>query len=262
MFRRFLWILLVLPMVALAQAPKAGVVVMHGKGGSPSMFVSGLASNLEGKGFAVENIEMAWSGKRDYDVSTAQADDEITAAIARLRQKGATKVFVAGHSQGGAYALHYGNGHACDGVVAIAPGGTVGGDVGAERFGESLKKAKDQVDQGKGAEKGRFMDHEGKRGLFPIATTAEHYLDWFSPGGAMDIGRSASRMNPAIPVLWISPTGDYPGLVRSAEAMYGRLPGNPGNRFYRPNSDHFGAPSASVDEIVRWIGEVMVKPGN
>ena len=47
-----------------AGAAKIGIVVMHGKGGSPARFVSDIASALEGQGFLVANLEMPWSGKR------------------------------------------------------------------------------------------------------------------------------------------------------------------------------------------------------
>ena len=58
---------------AVAQTtPQAvGVVVMPGKGGSPTKFVAELASGLEAKGHLVANIEMPWSGSRNYDVNTA-----------------------------------------------------------------------------------------------------------------------------------------------------------------------------------------------
>ena len=38
-----------------------------------------------------------------------------------MRAKGATRLFVAGHSQGGLFAVHYAGQHKVDGVIAIAP---------------------------------------------------------------------------------------------------------------------------------------------
>jgi predicted esterase len=81
---------------------------MHGKGGSPTKYVSELASSLEGKGYLVANLEMAWSGRRNYDVSVSAAEKEVELALASLRSKGAQELFVAGHSQGGMFALHFG----------------------------------------------------------------------------------------------------------------------------------------------------------
>jgi hypothetical protein len=42
--------------------------------------------------------------------------------------------------------------------------------------------------------------------------------------------------------------------------LYGRIPANPLNAFYEPNSSHLEAPSASLDEIVRWTKEVANAP--
>ena len=79
---------------------------MHGKGGRPTGYVANLAQTLEGKGYLVANLEMPWSGRRNYDVTVERGEQEVEAAVAGLRAKGAKKVFVSGHSQGGAFALH------------------------------------------------------------------------------------------------------------------------------------------------------------
>jgi hypothetical protein len=39
--------------------------------------------------------------------------------------------------------------------------------------------------------------------------------------------------------------------------VFGALPKNPLTKLYEPGSDHLHAPSASVDEIVRWTREVV-----
>src|SRR6185503_16085556 len=68
---------------AMAQAPSPaiGVVIMHGKGGSPAGHVAKLAAALEQKGYLVANLEMPWSGKREYDVGVDAADKEVDAAL-------------------------------------------------------------------------------------------------------------------------------------------------------------------------------------
>lgn len=120
--RRHMLVALVIAMAALilpaAAQPvaKTGVIVMHGKGGSPERFVSDLALGLERKGHLVANLEMPWSGRREYDKNVDGADQEVSAAIAGLRAQGAQKVFIAGHSQGGVYALHYASRFPVDGA--------------------------------------------------------------------------------------------------------------------------------------------------
>ncbi len=241
---------------ALAEPPLIGIVVMHGKGGSPTKFVSGLASALADKGYLVANLEMPWSGRRDYDVSVSRAEEEVESTLAALRSKGAQKLFVAGHSQGGAFAVYFAGKHSIDGVIAIAPGGDTGSPIAREKLGESVARARQAVAEGKGEEKLRLLDYEGSRGTYPVVVAPAVYLTWFDPEGAMNLARTALALNAQTPVLWLVAKNDYPGLRRANIPLYGRIPANPLNAFYEPNSSHLEAPSASLDEIVRWTREV------
>ena len=51
----------------LAASFEVGVVLMHGKWGSPQSMLP-LARDLETRGYLVSNAEMAWSGRRLYDL--------------------------------------------------------------------------------------------------------------------------------------------------------------------------------------------------
>jgi len=243
---------------AMAQtAPQTvGVVVMHGKGGSPTKFVAELASGLESKGHLVANIEMPWSGNRNYDVNTSAAEAEIDAALTRLRAKGASHLFVAGHSQGGAFALYYGSKHAVDGIIAIAPGASSASPVFLEKLGGSVEEARKLVAAGKGAETARLQDFESSKGTYVVVSKPDNYLTWFDPDGAMNQMKSIRAIRPETPVLYIVPKNDYPGLLKFKQAGYDALPRNPMTRLYEPDATHTGAPSASRDEISRWMMEV------
>lgn len=262
-----LWRLL-LPLLAILvtlSAPMAvagsgdsriGIVVMHGKGGSPTKFVAGLAGQLEQQGFLVANLEMPWSGRREYDVTVAAAEAEVEAALNSLRSKGANRLFVAGHSQGGLFALHFGVGHTVDGIIAIAPGGNVASQMFREKLSDSVELARRLAAEGKGDDKARFMDFESSRGTNTIVTTPRIYLDWFAPEGAMNQLQASKALNPAIPVLFVAPTGDYPGLQRVKQQMFDALPRNPRTKLHEPEASHLGAPSAAAGEIVEWTSAI------
>jgi pimeloyl-ACP methyl ester carboxylesterase len=239
-----------------AQSPQTriGVVVMHGKGGLPTGYVAPLASFLEEKGHLVANIEMPWSRRRQYDVDVAGAEKEVQSALAELRRKGATKLFVAGHSQGALFALHCGGRHSIDGVIAIAPGGNVANALFRQHLGEAVERARKLVADGKGDERTNFIDFEGSRGTFPLMATPAAYLSWFHTDGAMN--QSISAKSVKVPVLFIAPTGDYPGLLRVKQRMFDALPRHPLTKLYEPDSTHVDAPSASRDEILRWTSQV------
>ncbi len=249
-----------MPPTAMADTPLMGIAIMHGKGGAPTRFVAVLASALADKGYLVANLEMPWSGRREYDVGVSRAEEEVEAALAALRAKGAQKLFVAGHSQGGVFAVYFAGKHSIDGVIAIAPGGSTGSQVFREQLGESVARARQAVAAGKGEEKLRLLDYEGSRGTSVVVVATSVYLDWFDPDGAMNLARTALAIKPPTPVLWLVATNDYPGLRKFNVPLYHRIPANPLNAFYEPNSSHTGAPIASLDEIVRWTRVVANAP--
>lgn len=257
--RRLLFLLAMLVAFAFpcaAQSPeKIGVVVMHGKGSSPNQYVGELARALQDNGMLVANLEMPWSGRRSYDVDVAAAEKEVQDALDAMRAKGATRLFVAGHSQGGVFALHLGGRLTLDGVIVIAPGGNVAGGRSRSELADSLEQARKYVAEGKGAERQRLLD-VGMGKTYPVVAVPAAYVTWFDPNGAMNEMRAARMLKPQVPVLLIVPTHDKPGLLRAKDRVAGALPQNSHTRLYEPATDHFGAPSASSDEIYRWIREV------
>src|SRR5690606_7717137 len=142
--------------------------------------------SLQGKGYAVANIQMPWSGNRNYDVDVASGEREVGSALDSLRSRGAKTLLVGGHRRGGVFAPYYGGQHPVDGIIAMAPGGDVGASVFVGKLGPSVQLAKKMVAEGKGDAKEKFFDYEGSRGLTPLTTTAAIYLDWFEPDGAMN----------------------------------------------------------------------------
>jgi pimeloyl-ACP methyl ester carboxylesterase len=247
--------------LAQAPSPAIGVVLMHGKGGSPARHVSSLAASLEQKGYLVANLEMPWSGNREYNAGVDGAEKEVDAALESLRAKGAGKLFVAGHSQGGLFAIHYGGKHPVNGIIAIAPGGNVANPTYRKELGRYVEEARKLVAEGKGNERARFADYEGSKGTYVLTATPAAYLTWFDPEGAMNQLKASKAMNPQVPVLFIAPKNDYPALQRIKQMMFDALPGNPLTRLYEPASSHLDAPSASSDEIARWTAEVAGTAG-
>lgn len=238
--------------------PHVGVVVMHGKGSNPSNEIRTLASRLGREGFQVANLEMPWSGRRDYDVDLDTGVMEITRALDEMRGKGATRLFVAGHSQGGLFAVLYGGRHKVDGVIAIAPGGQVDQAGFLRALPEHVHKAGRMKAEGKGSEKARFADFEGKRGVTPLRTTAAIYLSWFDPSGA-HTSKAFERVLDGTPVLYVAPTRDYPALITMRDAYFYALPEHENSRLLEVNADHMGSVSAASGDIAAWIRTIAAK---
>ena len=141
-------------------------------------------------------------------------------------------------------------------MIAIAPGGNVNSPTFREKLGDSVERVRNLVAAGKGNEMTPLADYEGAKGVYLVITTPAIYLTWFDPDGAMDQMAATKAINPQTPVLFIGPKGDYPGLLKLKQSMFDALPKSPFNKLYEPDASHLGAPSASAEEIVRWISEV------
>lgn len=117
-------------LVSVAASPMAsaaigeiGVVLLHGKGGTPSGYLSALALALQDRGHLVSTPEMPWSKGRIYDASLDEAMVEIDQEVKVLRQKGAKIVVVGGQSLGANVALGYAASRVrVDGLIVLAPG--------------------------------------------------------------------------------------------------------------------------------------------
>ena len=240
---------------ASGEAPRIGVVTLHGKGGLPDGAIHELALYL-GERYLVANLEMPWSFRRDYDVDVGAATTQVESALAELRAKGAAKVFVAGHSQGGVFALYVAGRIPMDGVIAIAPGGDVANPTLQQQVAESRSRAAALVADGKGTERTRFVDWQGARGVSPVITSAAVYLTWFDPDGAMNELAAIRRLDPKMPVLFVVPTNDTPALLRAKPRMVAALPRNALTKVYEPDTNHMRAPTDAREEIARWIAEV------
>lgn len=243
----------------LTFAADIGVVVMHGKGGNPDKFVNTLADELRGAGFDVANLEMPWSGRRQYDTTMQGAVDEINAAADAMRAKGAKKVYVAGHSQGGLFALYYGGVTQADGIVTIAPGGSHGSKVFRDALGGLVAEAKSMMDAGRGNETSQFSDYEGSKGRFPVTTRASVYYDWFNPDGPHNMDIVTRKLKSGTPVLYVAPTRDYPALKSIKSASFAALPVHTMTRMIEPDADHLRAPSAAAGDIISWLREAAAQ---
>lgn len=65
-----------------------------------------------------------------------------------------------------------------------------------------------------------------------------------------------AETGPQVPVLFVAPKNDYPGLVRVRPMMFDALPRHALTRMAEPDASHIDAPSAAREETARWIAEV------
>ena len=233
-----------------------GVVVLHDKNESPDKRIVETVRMLRNVGFLVDDPEMPWSRKRGFDASYQQALVEIGLAVGELRSKGATRVAIAGHGLGANAALGYAATRPdVFALILLAPSHTP--ELHQEAFVADLRKAREMLTSGRGAERSAFMDmRHGKD--YDLSTTAEVYLSYSDPEGPAVMPRSAAAINPAVPLLWVVGLNDPLSRLGQSYA-YAKAPAHPASRYEEVQADHAGVPTETARLAAVWLKELMQK---
>jgi len=250
-FLRLLAIVAALVIAAPVHA-QVGVVLLHGKWGTPHGPTQPLEMAMRAAGFHVIARDMAWSDTRAYDEDLDASMAEIDRQVAELRAAGATRIVVAGQSLGGNMALAYGARHPeLDGLVVVSPGHTPERSFRNPRLAESLKKAEAMIAAGKVDSYANFDDlNQGRER--EVSAKPGVYLSYFDPQGGAVMPRNAAKLSPHTALLWVVGTHDqmYPEGTGYA---FDRAPRNPQSAYRTVEADHFGAPSAAREIVVDWL---------
>jgi pimeloyl-ACP methyl ester carboxylesterase len=228
-----------------------GIVLIHGKGGTPTTGIEGLHVALKREGALVEAPEMPWSARRIYDATFDDAMKEIDAAADKLRKAGATKIAVVGHSLGANAAIGYGarrkNLH---GVVALAPGHLPEAWALRARTSGAIAQAKKLIAAGKGDVRMSFPDLA--QGIpFSVNATPSVYVSMFDPDGPAVMPKNAAAMG-EVPLLWIVGVAD-PMILHGKDYVYGRGTRHPKSKYVVSASMHLSTPYQSRGEIIAWL---------
>jgi len=231
-----------------------GVVLLHGKTGTPSQFDK-LAKALTDDGYAVAVPEMCWSKTRIFDEPFSDCLKDIDAAVASLKAAGAGAVVVAGMSQGGMAALDYGVDHAgIAAIVAMAPAGDPP-DLGkAPTLAASVKSAVALIGAGKAEVSADFNDVITGDIPVPVKATPLAFLSFHGPDSQIaTMKRLSASVLPhlKVPVLWIAGTRDP--SQDGTRVSFARIPKNALSRYAEVDADHGGTPDASPDVLTAWL---------
>lgn len=231
-----------------------GVVLLHGAL-DPSNLIMPLRNKMAAAGFRVAMPEMPWSETREYNRTYQQAMDEITAAAAPLRQKGAARIVVGGFSYGSNAAVGYAalrGGVA--GVMVISPG-LLPDDPGFFKIIEpGVAKARQMVEAGLGDKFDIFKDvaqwHGSTAGAY---TTAKNYLSYFDPMGDAVIPKNIMRVGPGIPLLWIIGKDDPESMALGRAYAFDKAKPNPLSRYLVVPGGHINTPATGANAVVAWL---------
>lgn len=247
----------------LQAADKIGVLLLHGKspGSAQDPNLSSIHSRLQREGMLVQLPDMPWSRNRYIDGNWDTAMNEIAANVKALREKGATKIVIAGHSlgvpAGMSYAARNGDVQA---LVLLAPGHI---PKGYHRFPtlsavrDCINDARAMVAAGKGDEKSRFCDIN--QGLAQVVVmTAKDYLSYFDPESDAEMSVTAPRIPAHVPSLVV--IGNRDPLFKHARAYFAdKLTPNPKNQYLEISADHLSTAYEANDQIVEWIRKAVAE---
>jgi esterase/lipase len=246
--RRLILLLSVLALPAVAAGPSdIGIVLMHGKQGSPDRLITGLASQLESAGYRVERPEMCFSGRRIYDLAYQDCFRDIDASIARLRAAGARRIVVAGLSLGGNMAIGYGATHpGLAGVIGLSPAADAAATQRNPAVGASIRQAMTAQDQ---TTPMAFAEINTGRPRFTVTTTPAIYLSFHTQGSLADIAATVPKLR--APLLWVA--GEDDPTQQSGPYAFAKAPQSPLNHYEAVPSSHRGTPDAASGVVLAWL---------
>ncbi len=248
-------LLMAVPAGVSAADSDIGVVLMHGKWGTPDRFISTVELELKGAGVRVISKEMPWSELRAYDAGWDDAMAQIDGEVASLKAAGARRIVVGGHSMGANAALGYGALHPdIAGVIVLAAGHTPERAARRPEIAASLEKAHGALGSARADQYANFADFNQGR-TKDVSAKPAVYLSYFDPDGPAVMPRNTAKLSPDTALLWVVGTKD-PLYREGAGYAFDRAPRNPRSRFVTVEADHAGTPAAARRIVLDWVRDL------
>lgn len=236
---------------------RIGVLMLHGKNPGSNMDPNfgPMKDTFERQGWLATYPDMPWSRGRYLDGNWDKAMAEMAGHIKSLRDQGATKIVIVGHSLGSPAALsHAARGGDADALVLLAPGHIPLGYYtypSLKAVHDSVNEARALVAAGKGDSRERFSDiNQGRQQT--VVTTAKDYLSWFDPTSDAEMSVTAPRVPPKTAVMTV--IGEKDPLFKHIKSYYvDKLPANPKNKYLEVSGGHLDTPRVASDEVIAWI---------
>lgn len=247
---------------------KLGIVLMHGKqgGGAGDKSLDLLNQKLHDAGMLVIKPELPWSFNRYIDSHWDAAMSEIHTHVQKLKELGAQKIALVGHSLGSPAALSYaarypGEVHA---LGLLAPGHVPlyysqcipYSPIKQCGVKEGVEQARKEMDAGHGDNKRPRVDiNQGRRNT--VWMTARDYLSYFDPESDAEMAITAPKLPANVAALWVIGDKDY--LIKEGrQYVFDKLPANKKSKYLEVSGNHLSTPSVASDQIVQWLKDSMI----
>jgi len=231
-----------------------GFLILHGKSSGPAVpdcSVTPLAAKLEANGYLVDYQAYSWETSRIYLTTFESTTEEIRAGIQRLRESGATRIHLVGHSMGGNIAIYYAvHNTDFDSFIGLATAHNVHHPTLQYVVKWSVEKARMLVAEGNDAPS-EFVDWN-VTDILARTVKPSCYLSYFDPDGNANMTLNVSRIKRPLNVLMVGGNKDN---TQQTTRMYIFDPmlKTPYSRWVQTNDDHDTVSLNAYDEIVKWV---------
>ena len=238
-------------------------ILIHGKhsgseyGSDCSLDV--LDRSLREQNFLVDFRTYPWGVKKADDKfywnTFESAVPMIDDAIRGLKEKGATRIFLIGHSMGGNACLYYATQRSnFDGIILLAPAHNLHLYLFAQMHRWSVNLAKAMIDRGLGNELAHFADYDATGSITVLNVPAKNYHSMLNPEGSANMQSNAKRLQYPLNVLAISGTRDFT-QKEFGDTVYRFIPKADKSRHMTIDGDHSDV-CEKVDLIIEWSNTV------
>jgi pimeloyl-ACP methyl ester carboxylesterase len=242
-------------------------ILLHGKhsGNQSANLLHQLSVELLALGL-VDYQAYAWSSDtpgifnaKAYDRPFETCIDQIDSAIVKLKNQGASQIFLVGHSMGANAALYYiaERINSVNGVILLAPAHNVHLSRFVKVHQWSIDHAKQLIDAGDGTVDSYFVDFTSDSLIAVIESVGDNYYSMMNPDGAANMKHNAQRLSWPANILTISGDKDTTQTY-FFESVYLNLNNkSPLNRYVLvPNGTHTSICLEGTDRITNWISTI------
>lgn len=181
--------------------------------------------------------------------------DQIDQAITTLRNNGATKIFLVGHSMGGNASLFYATQrNNFNGIVLLAPAHNTHLPFFAKMHEWSVNKARDLMSMGLGAQVSHFADLDSMGSIEILEVPAENYYSMLNKDGNANMQTNSRLIKQPINVLCISGTRDKT-QAEIPNTVWNHINKSDKSKFLQTNDDHSQV-CMRFAEILDWVDTI------
>lgn len=234
-----------------------GFVLVHGKLSGPCAAekspLSGTAEQLTQLGYIVDYVDYAWSKDRRFDSTIEQSLEEIDSAIQRVRNLGASKIHIIGHSLGSSVLMYYATLHDnFDTLSLLCPAHNTHLEKFQQLTGWCIEQAKIKIAQNDDTPR-PYIDFYMSQAVVEYVKPTS-YVSYFDINGNSNMATNAAKMLPK-PVLFVIGQRDI-HTPSFKELVYDKVQHQNASYLFMNNETHHSVATAAVPAILSWIADL------